>query len=67
MQGKDGQLHCLTLKAASLYDAANKAINVWARLWWFDPDTAVIVQSSEEVWQVRQDNVRRWRQKPRKA
>ena len=67
MKGKDGQLHCLTLEAASLYDAADKAINAWARLWWFDPATVVIVQSSEEVWHVRQDDVRRWQRKPRKA
>ena len=65
MKGKDGQLHSLTIEAASLYDAAYKAITARARLWWFDPATVIIVQSSEELWHVRQEDVRRWRQKPR--
>ena len=67
MKGKDGRLHCVTLEASSLYDAADKAINAWARLWWFDADPVLMVQSSEEVWHVRQDDVRRWRQKLKRA
>lgn len=59
MKGTDGKLHCVTLQACSLYDVANKALNAWSRLWWFDPSTVVIVKSSEDVWHIRQENVRR--------
>jgi hypothetical protein len=64
MLGKDRRTHTLTLEAASLFDAADQAINQWSRLWWFDPQAALHVQSCEDRWTVKQENVRQWRLRP---
>jgi len=61
MKGTDGQTHGLTLQASSLYDGAAKAIDEWARLWWFDPEAVLEVKCGDERWRVRQNAVRHWR------
>ena len=61
MVGKDGNPHTLTLEASSLFDAADKAIRAWAKLWWFDPTASLTVQSCEDRWTVKQERVRAWR------
>jgi len=33
MNGKDGQIHAVTLVAASLFDAVDQAVERWARFW----------------------------------
>lgn len=63
MTGKDGNTHHLTTSATSLFDAADKAIKAWCKLWWFSPDTALIVRWNEETWTVQQNMVRAWRKR----
>jgi hypothetical protein len=63
MKGKDGKTHAYTVEASSLFDATEKAIHQWSRLWWFDPDTLLQVSSCDEQWTVTQRSVRAWQQK----
>jgi hypothetical protein len=35
MVGKDGRTYETTVEAASLFDAADRALQQWARLWWY--------------------------------
>ena len=35
MVGQDGRTYETTIEAASLFDAAARAIEQWARLWWY--------------------------------
>jgi len=65
-KGKDGETHSLTLEASSVFDAADKAINRWARLWWFS-DALITVQSCEERWIVSQERVRKWKRRRNRA
>jgi hypothetical protein len=62
MQGKDGKPHTLTMDASSSFDAVDKAVNAWVRLWWYDPDAIMTVRRGEESWRVSQAQVRKWRQ-----
>jgi hypothetical protein len=50
--GKDGKKHFLTTDAASAYDAVEKAIQAFSKLWWWDSETIAIVKRSEESWNV---------------
>lgn len=50
--GKDGQKHILTTDAASVFDAVEKAIQAWGRLWFWDPDAIAIVKRNDESWNV---------------
>jgi hypothetical protein len=61
MKGKDGKTHSLTVGASSLFQAAQQGIEAWSKLWWFDPETLIMVQVGDQRWAVRQDKVRRWR------
>lgn len=63
IKGKDSIAHSLTLEASSVFDAANRAIQSWARYWWFDPETLLIVQAGDQRWAVKQESVRKWRAK----
>ena len=62
MVGKDGKTHSLTTEAASLFDAAEKGINAWSRLWWYDPETNITVQSDDDRWTVTPQALRKWRE-----
>lgn len=42
--GKDTLIHRVTIEASSLFDAADKAIQARARVWWFDPHADLTVQ-----------------------
>jgi hypothetical protein len=58
IKGSDGQMHAVTLQAASLFDAARSGVESWAKLWWFDPAAVIVVKSGDEVWRVRQERLR---------
>lgn len=47
-----------TVEASSLYDAAEQAIQRWSRLWNFDPEALIVVESEGKVWRVDQAKVR---------
>src|SRR6516162_726553 len=38
MIGQDGRTYEATVEAASLFDAADRALQQWARLWWSRPE-----------------------------
>lgn len=61
MVGRDHEKHSLTTEASSLFDAAQQGINAWVRLWWFDPDAVITVQSNDDRWSVTQRALRKWR------
>jgi hypothetical protein len=60
MTGKDGERHTVETDAISLFDAAYKAQQQWARLWWFQPTVLIEVRSGNDRWLVRQERVRKW-------
>jgi hypothetical protein len=41
--GKDGRTYVTAVEAASLFDAADRALQQWARLWWYRPNAVVEV------------------------
>jgi hypothetical protein len=56
MKGKDGEVHTAEiLDAVSLFDAASKAIQQWARLWWFSGDALIEIECVPDRWRVSQD------------
>ena len=61
--GLDRQLHAIEITdATSLYDAADKAIKAWERLWWFSYEGELIVKHPEKgAFTVQQAAVRKWR------
>lgn len=59
--GRDGETHTVEVQVKSLFDAANQAVEQWARLWWYDGDSVVEINDGSRRWQVRLDRVRRWR------
>jgi hypothetical protein len=38
MVGKDGRTYETTVEATGLFDAADRAIQQWSRLWWYRPN-----------------------------
>ena len=62
--GKDGKKHILTTDAASTYDAVEKAVQAWSRLWWWDADVVAIVKRNDESWNVPINSVIQKRPKP---
>jgi hypothetical protein len=58
---RDKLTHGITIEASSLFDAANQAIQAWARFWWFDPQAHLVIEASGKVWRVSQARVREWR------
>jgi hypothetical protein len=63
MRGSDGQIHSTTMDAASLYDAADRATQGWAKLSWFSPTEPVIVKHGQQSWTVSRDQMRAWLEK----
>ena len=63
MVGQDGQTYEATVEAASLFDAAARAIERWARLWWYRPNGVIEVRMGDQCWKVSAERVRQWRNK----
>ena len=59
----DGKVHCTTLDATSLYDAAEKAARQWMTLWWYSTSAPITVKHGEQSWTISQDRMREWRAK----
>ncbi len=60
IRGKDGQIRSMTLDASSTFDAAYKAVQRWALLWWFSPDSIITVRHGDQKWRVSQERLREW-------
>ena len=43
MVGQNGRTYETTVEASSLFDAAARALEQWARLWWYRHDAVVEV------------------------
>jgi hypothetical protein len=63
MVGQDGRTYEAAVEAASLFDAADRAIQQWARLWWYRPNAALEVRMGDKCWKVSMERVRQWRNK----
>ena len=60
IDGTDGQRYSMETDAISLFDAAYKARQQWAVLWWFNPFAVIEVRSGKDCWRVKQDRLRVW-------
>jgi hypothetical protein len=49
MAGKDGRTYEVAVEAASLFDAADRALQQWARLWWYRLGAVVEVRWAANV------------------
>jgi hypothetical protein len=58
MRGTDGQVHSTTLDAASLYDAAEKALAGWPKFWWYSSDAIIAVKHGAPMWTVSQQKLK---------
>ena len=65
MVGQDGRTYETTVEAASLFDAAARALEQWSRLWWYRPNGFVEVRMGEKCWRVSAERVREWRYQSR--
>jgi hypothetical protein len=63
LTGQDKEKHEYRMNASSLYDAAEQAIGLAARYWWFDPMRLIEVRSGEEKWWVDPENLRKRRKR----
>jgi hypothetical protein len=61
MVGQDGRMYDTTVEATSLFDAAARALEQWARLWWYRPGAVVEVRMGGQCWKVSAERVREWR------
>ena len=61
MVGQDGRTYDVTVEAASLFDAAARALDQWSRLWWYRPNGFVEVRMDDKCWRVSAERVREWR------
>ncbi|MGA8593165.1 MAG: hypothetical protein WB676_00330 [Bryobacteraceae bacterium] len=48
------------ISAESLFEAAHRALQNWALLYWFDPTSVITVAVDCREWEVRQEKVRVW-------
>lgn len=64
ISGKDGTNHSVTLEASSLFDGCDKAIQSWAKFWWFDNQAVLKVEADGRQFKVDQARVRAWRKRP---
>ena len=63
MVGQDGRTHEAAVEASSLFDAADRALQQWERLWWYRPNGFVEVRMGGQCWKVSMERVRQWRSK----
>jgi hypothetical protein len=64
MVGQDAETHEAAVEASCLFDAADRAIQQWSRLWWYRPNGFVEVRMDDKCWKVSMERVRVWRSKP---
>jgi hypothetical protein len=65
IHGKDNETHVVEVYAASLFDAAHRAMQQQCIYWWFDPSALLEVRAGAEHWQVSQSKVREARKTKR--
>ena len=65
MTGRDEEVHTVTVEASSVFDAADKAVQSWRNLSWFDPHARITVESGEKHWTVSQEYLNKWREATR--
>ena len=62
MTGRDEEVHTVTVEASSVFDAADKAVQSWRNLSWFDPHARITVESGEKHWTISQEYLNKWRE-----
>jgi hypothetical protein len=63
MVGQDGRTYETVVEASSLFVAAARALEHWARLWWYRPNGFVEVRMGDKCWRVSMERAREWRSK----
>lgn len=60
--GSDGNEHSELVEGTSLYDAAFRALEQVARMWWFDPQAPIVVRALKQAAEYRLTavQVRQW-------
>jgi hypothetical protein len=58
--GSDRQVYLTRVNATSLYDAAAKAIQAWARMWWWEPNSTVTIEAGGDMWRVKSHRIVEW-------
>jgi hypothetical protein len=58
--GQDGRTYETTVEDSSLFDAAGRALQQWARLWWYRSKGVVEVRMGGQCWKVSMERVREW-------
>ena len=54
-------MHQAAVEAAtSLFDAVDRTIQMWSRLWWYRPNAVYEVRADGRTWKVSAERVRRW-------
>ena len=61
MLGADHQPHTIKVEADSVFEAADKAVQSWAKFWWFDPAALLTVKDRDQSWTVTPKRIRQWR------
>jgi hypothetical protein len=59
--GQDGQTYSLDVRASSLFDAVDQAVQSWAKLWWYEPNAVIEVRAGDQLWKIRAERVREWK------
>jgi surfactin synthase thioesterase subunit len=67
MTGRDEEVHAVTVEASSVFDAADKAVQSWRNLSWFDRYAPITVESGEKHWTVSQEYLKKWREATRQS
>jgi hypothetical protein len=60
---KDGRTHTVDVTASSFFDAGAQAIEMWSRLWWWDPTLVFDVKCGDRQWRVGARRVRVWQRR----
>ena len=62
MTGRDEEVHAVTVEASSVFDAADKAVQSWRNLSWFDRYAPITVESGGQHWTISQEYLNKWRE-----
>lgn len=64
MKGRDGEVHTAEFSGNSLFEVADRALQAFGRLWWFDPAVDMMrVQADGQRWTVKRERLKGWRRR----
>ena len=63
IRGTDRAVHLIKVDAASVYEAASKALQEWVSKDWYQEDAVLEVCNQGKIWRVHPNRVRGWQTK----